>query len=90
MYVMFAAGVYDWDLSLKAKSDGSLGLEGLKYDPKEGGGAASGGASPRDAAAGDDVAEKMVGVIHTYYNWGLSNVTWLLACVCVCEGVGGG
>lgn len=28
--VMFL-GLYDWDLSLKAKTDGSFGLEGLKY-----------------------------------------------------------
>lgn len=30
------SGLYDWDLSLKAKTDGTFGLEGLKYgSPRE-------------------------------------------------------
>ncbi len=37
-------GIYDWDLSLKARSDGTFGLEGLKYG------------SPRECGAGDGAA----------------------------------
>jgi hypothetical protein len=49
-------GIFDWDLCLHAKNDGSLGLEGLKYDPKDviaGGAGSGGGGSPR-AEGGDD------------------------------------
>ena len=54
-------GVFDWDLSLKAKSDGSFGLEGLKYLPKDSvfetgadGAARPGGASGHHDDSGAD------------------------------------
>lgn len=45
-YNDICVGLYDWDLSLKAKTDGTFGLEGLKYgSPREyeGGAGQSGG-----------------------------------------------
>ena len=46
-------GIFDWDLALKAKADGTSGLEGLKYGTPREGEAADGGAV---AAAGDSAA----------------------------------
>ena len=36
MVIVRWLGLYDWDLNLKAKTDGTFGLEGLKYgSPRE-------------------------------------------------------
>jgi hypothetical protein len=48
-------GIFDWDLSLKARTDGTFGLEGLKYgsprDYADGAAAATGGAEASGGAA---------------------------------------
>lgn len=41
--IILYLGIFDWDLSLKPKTDGTNGLEGLKYGtPRDADGAAGG------------------------------------------------
>lgn len=51
-------GLYDWDLSLKAKTDGSFGLEGLKYgSPREYAAGQSGEVSPSNERPKEDTPD---------------------------------
>lgn len=57
LIVAVSTGLYDWDLSLKARTDGTFGLEGLKYgSPRDYDGATPAAPGNPEASAGQSNA----------------------------------